>query len=142
METFIVNRVAFCSLMIVVGLVGVVVCSRIGSGILEFFMVRKDAVGSKHYRQLVKLKANPGQLSRREMSGKCILATGGSGILGSHHSSQRRPDITQAGCLLGWSPKVLLHEGLESTIAYFDQLSSGPKIGRTQPAAVVEARTL
>ena len=32
---------------------------------------------------------------------------------------QRRPDITVAGRLLGWSPQVALADGLERTVAYF-----------------------
>src|SRR5204862_10353 len=32
---------------------------------------------------------------------------------------QRRPDITRAQLLLGWTPKIPLREGLEPTIAYF-----------------------
>lgn len=32
---------------------------------------------------------------------------------------QRRPDITRARILLGWEPKVPLHEGLDRTISYF-----------------------
>jgi dTDP-glucose 4,6-dehydratase len=40
----------------------------------------------------------------------------------------RQPDITRARQLLGWSPKVDLQEGLESTIAYFRQKSvSSPR---------------
>ena len=35
---------------------------------------------------------------------------------------QRKPDITKAKELLGWEPKIQLREGLEHTIAYFDQL--------------------
>jgi len=35
---------------------------------------------------------------------------------------RRKPDITLAGELLGWSPKVLLPEGLAKTIAYFRTL--------------------
>jgi UDP-glucuronate decarboxylase len=39
---------------------------------------------------------------------------------------RRRPDITQAKAVLGWSPKVELAVGLRRTIAYFDQqLSHG-----------------
>ena len=38
--------------------------------------------------------------------------------------TQRRPDISRAGSLLGWEPKVPLRSGLEPTIAYFrDELS-------------------
>ncbi len=32
---------------------------------------------------------------------------------------QRRPDITRAQSLLGWSPTVPLREGLKRTVAYF-----------------------
>lgn len=35
---------------------------------------------------------------------------------------QRRPDLTKAKQLLGWSPKVKLQEGLEKTIEYFKGL--------------------
>jgi UDP-glucuronate decarboxylase len=35
---------------------------------------------------------------------------------------QRRPDITRARDRLGWEPAVPLREGLQRTIAYFDQL--------------------
>ncbi len=31
----------------------------------------------------------------------------------------RKPDITRARTLLHWEPKVMLEEGLTSTIAYF-----------------------
>jgi dTDP-glucose 4,6-dehydratase len=33
--------------------------------------------------------------------------------------TRRRPDITRARTLLGWSPKVALREGLERSMAYF-----------------------
>lgn len=36
--------------------------------------------------------------------------------------TQRKPDITKARELLGWEPTIQLREGLEHTIAYFDQL--------------------
>ncbi|NEX16775.1 MAG: NAD-dependent dehydratase [Halochromatium sp.] len=35
---------------------------------------------------------------------------------------QRQPDIALARERLGWEPRVALHEGLQSTIAYFEQL--------------------
>lgn len=40
---------------------------------------------------------------------------------------QRRPDITRARDLLRWSPQVGLRQGLERTIAYFDELLSKPQ---------------
>jgi dTDP-glucose 4,6-dehydratase len=33
--------------------------------------------------------------------------------------TRRRPDITKARALLGWEPKVSLHEGLKKSLAYF-----------------------
>ncbi len=35
---------------------------------------------------------------------------------------QRRPDITLAGEVLGWEPKIMLAEGLKKTIAYFEEV--------------------
>ena len=35
--------------------------------------------------------------------------------------TRRRPDITRASTLLGWEPKVSLREGLEKSLAYFQQ---------------------
>lgn len=35
--------------------------------------------------------------------------------------SRRRPDITKARTLLGWEPKVSLHEGLKLSVEYFRQ---------------------
>ncbi len=34
----------------------------------------------------------------------------------------RQPDITRARAVLGWEPKVNLHEGLEKTVAYFSEV--------------------
>jgi len=34
----------------------------------------------------------------------------------------RQPDITRAKTVLGWEPKVNLHEGLEKTVAYFREV--------------------
>jgi dTDP-glucose 4,6-dehydratase len=36
--------------------------------------------------------------------------------------TQRRPDISLARRVLGWEPKVDLHQGLERTIAWFASL--------------------
>jgi UDP-glucuronate decarboxylase len=35
---------------------------------------------------------------------------------------QRRPDITRANTLLGWSPRIQLDEGLTHTVEYFRQV--------------------
>ena len=42
--------------------------------------------------------------------------------LPSDDPRQRKPDISMAKAVLGWEPKTQLHEGLVSTIAYFDNL--------------------
>jgi nucleoside-diphosphate-sugar epimerase len=34
---------------------------------------------------------------------------------------QRRPDITKAKKILGWSPRVSLRDGLANTIGYFSK---------------------
>jgi UDP-glucuronate decarboxylase len=41
---------------------------------------------------------------------------------------QRRPDISRAQDLLGWTPRTALKDGLLSTIAYFDRLLSDRKL--------------
>jgi nucleoside-diphosphate-sugar epimerase len=38
--------------------------------------------------------------------------------------SRRRPDITRAKSELGWQPRVSLHEGLETTINYFREVTA------------------
>jgi UDP-glucuronate decarboxylase len=35
---------------------------------------------------------------------------------------QRRPDISKAIKLLGWTPRTPLREGLKATISYFEEL--------------------
>ncbi|MGX5773818.1 UDP-glucuronic acid decarboxylase family protein [Methylorubrum zatmanii] len=49
---------------------------------------------------------------------------------------RRRPDITRAQDLLGWSPQVPLEQGLEATIAWFAQEILTPEIRPAEPAAV------
>jgi dTDP-glucose 4,6-dehydratase len=44
----------------------------------------------------------------------------------------RRPDITRARQLLGWSPRISLEEGLQRTITYFKTrvaAAKGARIG-------------
>jgi UDP-glucuronate decarboxylase len=38
---------------------------------------------------------------------------------------QRKPDITRAQQLLGWTPTIPLHEGLEKTVTYFAERING-----------------
>jgi UDP-glucuronate decarboxylase len=50
---------------------------------------------------------------------------------------QRQPDISLAGELLGWKPRVALKDGLMSTVAYFERLLSDPNL-RAQLAKETE----
>jgi UDP-glucuronate decarboxylase len=70
---------------------------------------------------------NPGEFTMRELAEQVLDLTGSKSTLEfrplpADDPRQRQPDITQAKEKLGWEPKVPLREGLEKTIAYFDQL--------------------
>jgi len=70
---------------------------------------------------------NPGEFSMLELAQQIILMTGSSSRLQymplpADDPKQRCPDITLAKERLGWEPKVALAEGLQKTIAYFDEL--------------------
>jgi len=43
---------------------------------------------------------------------------------------QRRPDITRAKALLGWSPRISMQEGLKRTIPYFESELRGQAAGK------------
>ena len=68
---------------------------------------------------------NPGEYTIRELAEKTLRMLPGSKSklvrkpLPGDDPKKRRPDITLAKKLLGWSPKVPLDEGLAKTIAYF-----------------------
>lgn len=70
---------------------------------------------------------NPGEFTIRELADLVLAMTGSrSGIesrpLPQDDPKQRRPDIALAGKLLGWTPRVVLREGLAKAIAYFKSL--------------------
>ncbi len=70
---------------------------------------------------------NPVEFTIRELADLVLELTGSRSQLRfeplpSDDPTQRRPDITRAREQLGWEPGVPLAEGLEKTIAYFDQL--------------------
>ena len=70
---------------------------------------------------------NPCEFTMVELVEKVLRLTGSSSSivhkpLPTDDPLQRRPDISKAGKLLGWEPKVSLDEGLERTIAYFRAL--------------------
>jgi UDP-glucuronate decarboxylase len=73
---------------------------------------------------------NPGEFSIRALAELVIELTGSKSKvaylpLPENDPKQRRPDIALARERLKWQPTVNLHEGLRTTIEYFDQLLSG-----------------
>lgn len=81
---------------------------------------------------------NPAEFTMLELAQLIIDLTGSrSGIgfrpLPIDDPRQRQPDITMAKTILNWTPHRPLREGLEKTIAYFDELLSSN--GRPKSAA-------
>ncbi len=67
---------------------------------------------------------NPVEITIKEIAETIIRMTGATSQvvyrpLPTDDPKQRRPDITRARTLLGWEPRVQLHEGLVKTIEYF-----------------------
>jgi UDP-glucuronate decarboxylase len=74
---------------------------------------------------------NPGEFTMLELAEQVIAMTGSRSrvvhrALPENDPKRRRPDISQAEEILGWQPTVPLTEGLQKTIAYFDELLSTP----------------
>jgi dTDP-glucose 4,6-dehydratase len=70
---------------------------------------------------------NPEEISILEFAREIIELTGSKSTiefreLPEGDPKRRRPDITKAKTLLGWSPKVLRREGIKLTIGYFKQV--------------------
>lgn len=75
---------------------------------------------------------NPGEFTMLELAQMVLAQTGSSSRL--VHSAapiddpkQRRPDITLAQTLLGWTPQIALAEGLRGTIEYFRQFAAAER---------------
>jgi UDP-glucuronate decarboxylase len=67
---------------------------------------------------------NPYEITIMEIANRIVQLTGSSSPieykeLPQDDPCQRKPDITKARDILGWEPKVDLHEGLLKTIEYF-----------------------
>jgi len=67
---------------------------------------------------------NPGEFTIKELAEEVVrICDSKSGVtylpLPQDDPRQRKPDITRAQTLLGWTPKIQLREGLEKTVAYF-----------------------
>jgi len=86
---------------------------------------------------------NPVELTIIQLAESIIAQTGSKSQLifeplPHDDPMQRRPDITLAREALGWEPKVTLHDGLASTIAYFTQLRH--ELGAKAPAGTAQLR--
>ena len=73
---------------------------------------------------------NPGEFTVKELAEIVIEMTGSSSTitdrpLPKDDPLQRRPDISLAGDLFGWAPKVALREGLRRSIHYFAAEAGG-----------------
>lgn len=70
---------------------------------------------------------NPGEFSILDFAKKVIKKTNSKSKiincpLPSDDPTQRKPDINLAKEKLGWQPKIMLDEGLDKTIEYYDKL--------------------
>lgn len=91
-------------------------------GFVRLMSSPKDVIGPMNL-------GNPTEFTVRELADKVIAMTGSKSSiefkpLPFDDPTQRCPNISLAKESLGWSPSVSLDEGLERTIAYFDQLLS------------------
>lgn len=72
---------------------------------------------------------NPDEFTIRQLAERILALTGSSSELifrplPQDDPQQRQPNISLAKQLMGWEPRVMLDQGLEKTISYFDQLLS------------------
>lgn len=70
---------------------------------------------------------NPGEFTILELAEQVINLTGSKSKidfrpLPTDDPTQRKPNITKAKEILGWEPRVPLHDGLARTIAYFEEV--------------------
>src|ERR1700730_11459956 len=89
-------------------------------GLVRFMETSNDITGPLNL-------GNPVEFTIRELAESITTITGSSSKiihqpLPEDDPRQRRPNINKAQDLLGWYPKVRLHEGLLETIRYFEQL--------------------
>jgi len=69
---------------------------------------------------------NPSEITILEFAQEILALVGGQSTIVNKPLPQddpkvRRPDITRARSLLGWEPKIDRHDGLQRTLAYFQQ---------------------
>ena len=77
---------------------------------------------------------NPGEFTMRQLAERVLELTGSASRivfrpLPQDDPQQRQPDIAQAKTVLNWQPTIMLDQGLEKTIRYFDELLKEEKAG-------------
>lgn len=77
---------------------------------------------------------NPGEFTMRQLAERVLELTGSASRivfrpLPQDDPQQRQPDIAQAKTVLNWQPTIMLDQGLEKTIRYFDELLTEEKAG-------------
>jgi len=92
-------------------------CDDLITGLIGMMATPEEVVGPINL-------GNPTEFTIRELAETVIELTGSSSRLvfrplPQDDPTQRRPDITAAGSLLSWRPRIPLAEGLTRTIAYF-----------------------
>ena len=93
-------------------------------GIVRLFNSPDDVTGPINL-------GNPSEFTILELAEQVIELTGSKSeivfnSLPTDDPRQRQPDISLAEETLGWKPKVALKEGLEKTIAYFEEVLRSP----------------
>jgi UDP-glucuronate decarboxylase len=100
-------------------------------GFMRFMDVPRATDGGPGYPGPINL-GNPGEFTIRQLAEKVIQLTGSASKLvfmplPSDDPMQRQPNIGRAREHLNdWQPQVQLDQGLQKTIAYFDQLLTQP----------------
>ncbi len=100
------------------------------SGFIKF-METDDFIGPVNL-------GNPGEFTMLALAEQVLQQVGGKSKivfrpLPIDDPKQRQPDIALAKARLDWEPKIPLCEGLKRTIAYFDELLSGPASNQPHP---------
>jgi UDP-glucuronate decarboxylase len=92
-------------------------------GLIRLMNVEENALAGIDVHDPVNI-GNPGEFTMKELAEEVGRAAGvevrtRSYPLPQDDPRQRRPDITRAKALLGWSPSIPLTDGLKRTVAYF-----------------------
>lgn len=89
---------------------------------------------------------NPNEFTIRDLAEKVIAMIGSRSRivhrpLPQDDPRQRRPDISRAQELLDWRPTVMLTEGLQRTIAYFEQTLSKDRLSLRKSRSIAPRRS-